>query len=56
MTSAQKREKRKQEDQFVESQRGAVHKFFLVSSNAEINKIRDRNKIALLMKILYIKN
>jgi hypothetical protein len=37
LSGAQKRKKRKQEDQFVESQRGALHKFFAVSSNAEVS-------------------
>jgi hypothetical protein len=30
--------KRKQDDQFVESKRGALHKFFSVSGNANINE------------------
>ncbi|KAJ1283327.1 hypothetical protein BS78_03G119900 [Paspalum vaginatum] len=37
LSGAQKRKKRKQEDQFIESQKGALHKFFSASSNANVN-------------------
>jgi hypothetical protein len=33
-----KKKKRKQDDQFVESQRGTLHKFFSVSGNANVNE------------------
>jgi hypothetical protein len=33
-----KGKKRKQEEQFAESQRGALHKFFPISSNAEVSQ------------------
>ncbi|KAJ1278504.1 hypothetical protein BS78_04G084500 [Paspalum vaginatum] len=37
LSGAQKRKKRKQEDQFIESQKGALHKLFSASSNANVN-------------------
>ncbi|XP_062182263.1 uncharacterized protein LOC133886585 [Phragmites australis] len=33
LSGAEKRKKRKREDQFIESQKGAIHKFFSISSN-----------------------
>jgi hypothetical protein len=33
-----KKEEEKQEDQFVESQRGALDKFFAVSCNAQVSQ------------------
>ncbi|KAG6434835.1 hypothetical protein SASPL_106479 [Salvia splendens] len=38
LSGAQKRKKRKQDELFVESQRGALDKFFSVSSNVSVNE------------------
>ncbi|KAG6425970.1 hypothetical protein SASPL_110181 [Salvia splendens] len=38
LSGAQKRKKRKQDELFVESQRGALDKFFSVSSNVNVNE------------------
>nr|TKV99675.1 hypothetical protein SEVIR_8G058800v2 [Setaria viridis] len=46
LSSAQKRKKRKQEDQFVESQRGALHKFFPVTNNVEISEDQGQEQVA----------
>ncbi|XP_039851364.1 zinc finger MYM-type protein 1-like [Panicum virgatum] len=39
LSGAQKRKKRKHDDQLAESQRGALHKFFVSSSNADVNEV-----------------
>lgn len=41
-----KEKKRKQEDQFVESQRGTLHKFFPVSNNAEVSQDQGWEQVA----------
>jgi len=33
LSGSQKRKQKRVEDQFIESQKGAIHKFFLVSSS-----------------------
>ena len=38
LSDSKKRKKRKREEQFIESQRGALHKFFLASSNVDVNE------------------
>ena len=38
MSGSKKSNKRKREEQFIESQRGALHKFFLTSSNVDVNE------------------
>jgi hypothetical protein len=39
LSGYQKRKKRKHEDQLVVSQKGALHKFFGVSSNVDVNEV-----------------
>ena len=39
LSGAQKRKKRKHDDQLAESQRGALHKFFVSSSNVDVNEV-----------------
>jgi hypothetical protein len=39
LSGAQKRNKRKRDAQIVESQRGALHKFFVGSSNVDVNEV-----------------
>jgi hypothetical protein len=39
LSGAQKRNKRKHDAQIVESQRGALHKFFVGSSNVDVNEV-----------------
>jgi hypothetical protein len=41
MSSSQKRDKRKCDAQLVESQRNALHKFFVGSSNVDVNEVED---------------
>ena len=38
LSGSQKRKKRKQDERLVESQKGALHKFFQLSSNADLNE------------------
>ena len=38
LTGAQKRNKRKREEQLIESQKGALHNFFQATSNAEVTQ------------------
>jgi hypothetical protein len=42
LSGYQKRKKRKHEDQLVESQKGALDKFFVVSSNVDVNEVEGR--------------
>nr|TKW25065.1 hypothetical protein SEVIR_3G092000v2 [Setaria viridis] len=46
LSGAEKRKKRKQEDQFVESQRDVLHKFFPVSNNAEVGQDQGQEHVA----------
>ena len=39
LSGAQKRKKRKHDDQLAESQRGVLHKFFVSSSNVDVNEV-----------------
>ena len=38
LSGAQKRNKRKREEQLIESHKGALHKFFQATSNAEVTQ------------------
>ena len=40
LSGAQKRKKRKHDDQLAESQRGALHKFFVSSSTVDVNEVQ----------------
>jgi len=40
LSGAQKRKKRKHDDQLAESQRGGLHKFFVSSSNVDVNEVQ----------------
>jgi hypothetical protein len=40
LSGSQKRKKRKHDDQSVESQRGSLHKFFVGSSNVDVNEVQ----------------
>ena len=42
LSGAQKRKKRKHDDQLAESQRGALHKFFVSSSNVDVNEVQEQ--------------
>ena len=46
LSGAQKRNKRKREEQFIESQRGALHRFFQVTSNAEVTQHQRQELVA----------
>ena len=46
LSGAQKKKKRKQQDQLVESQRGALDKFFSVSSNGEASQDQGQEHVA----------
>jgi hypothetical protein len=49
MSSSQKRDKRKCDAQLVESQRNALHKFFVGSSNVDVNEVEDFKGMNLIM-------
>jgi hypothetical protein len=49
MSSSQKRDKRKCDAQLVESQRNALHKFFVGSSNVDVNEVEDFKGMNLMM-------
>ena len=40
LSGAQKRKKRKHDDQLAESQKGALHKFFVSSSTVDVNEVQ----------------
>jgi hypothetical protein len=42
LSGYQKRKKEKHEDQLVESQKGALHKFSIDSSNANVNEVEGK--------------
>src|SRR5687767_4681449 len=42
LSGAHKRKKRKHDDQLVESQRDALHKFFVASSNVDVNEAQEQ--------------
>ena len=45
LSGSEKRKKRKHGDQLIESQRGALHKFFASSSNVDVNEVQGQDSI-----------